>query len=361
VKIYLKVLPFDLADSRLTFSIYYRGKLDHRKAAISSEYKNSEQMSAELVDMRTHGITNPSIYQDTVDQALVQQVLSLRKSVGISNDELFLLGVNTYYYEDPGNTEKIRKAITMFRKNGAKDINIYGRDEATGPDLIRQKATWQEVHKAGGKIFVAGYTGHFESVGDYLDILIHSAKPIPAEAVKWHSIGHKIFSYNNPQSPPENPYLYRRNYGVVLWGAGYDGAMPYTYQQCGGSCYNDIDDPDGPYRDHMFTYPTADGVIDTIAWEGFREAVDDVRYLTTLEESIVSARASRVPRLIALAGVAQKYLDKLRQSVLPASSSEYTEKLTIDLDAMRQTIISHIMILKRFPPVPKKLSHLLPQ
>ena len=25
-------------------------------------------------------------------------------------------------------------------------------------------------------------------------------------------------------------------------------------------------------------YPTVDGMIDTIAWEGFREGVDDVRY-----------------------------------------------------------------------------------
>ena len=32
----------------------------------------------------------------------------------------------------------------------------------------------------------------------------------------------------------------------------------------------------------MFTYPTSDGVIDTVQWEGFREGVDDTRYLATL-------------------------------------------------------------------------------
>jgi hypothetical protein len=31
-----------------------------------------------------------------------------------------------------------------------------------------------------------------------------------------------------------------------------------------------------------YVYRTEDGVIDTLNWEGFREAVDDVRYLTTL-------------------------------------------------------------------------------
>ena len=31
---------------------------------------------------------------------------------------------------------------------------------------------------------------------------------------------------------------------------------------------------------------TVDGVIDTIAWEGYREGVDDVRYVTTLQKAI---------------------------------------------------------------------------
>ena len=36
------------------------------------------------------------------------------------------------------------------------------------------------------------------------------------------------------------------------------------------------------YRDHVFAYPTSNGVIDTIQWEGWREGVDDTRYVATL-------------------------------------------------------------------------------
>ena len=48
------------------------------------------------------------------------------------------------------------------------------------------------------------------------------------------------------------------------------------------------------YRDHVFAYPTTNGVIDTIQWEGFREGVDDTRYVASLikkEGSMTSAKA----------------------------------------------------------------------
>ena len=58
--------------------------------------------------------------------------------------------------------------------------------------------------------------------------------------------------------------------------------MNYAYQHAFGHIWNDFDST--KFRDHVFAYPTTDGVIDTIQWEGFREAVDDIRYLTILLE-----------------------------------------------------------------------------
>jgi hypothetical protein len=91
----------------------------------------------------------------------------------------------------------------------------------------------------------------------------------------------------------ENPEIYRQNYGFDLWNAGYDGAMNFAYQhQEGQSTWNDFDSTD--YRDFVFAYPTSNGVIDTIQWEGWREGVDDTRYLASLkktEGSDTSARA----------------------------------------------------------------------
>jgi len=113
----------------------------------------------------------------------------------------------------------------------------------------------------------------------------------------WHSYGHKIFLYNRPQVGIENSEIYRRNYGFALWNAGYDGAMDFAYQfKFGQSIWNDYDSGVRVQniRDHVFAYPVSDGVIDTVQWEGFREGVDDTRYVATLmkkEGSNISARA----------------------------------------------------------------------
>ena len=50
------------------------------------------------------------------------------------------------------------------------------------------------------------------------------------------------------------------------------------------STWNDWDHQ--KYRDQNFTYPVSNGILSTIQWEGFREGIDDVRYLTTLSNRI---------------------------------------------------------------------------
>jgi hypothetical protein len=44
------------------------------------------------------------------------------------------------------------------------------------------------------------------------------------------------------------------------------------------------------YRTSSLAYPAADKPISTLAFEGLREAVDDVRYLTALENAISRKR-----------------------------------------------------------------------
>lgn len=349
INIELTVLPFELRESKLTYGIYYRGKLYPNSVSLSSEYKNLEQFKAELTDILNHGVSNPIIYQDPTNESLFKQVLGLRQELGMGSMPLYLYGIRTDLFGRTldslfGLKQAVLKVIKIAHSFGIGEVYIYGRDEPKGKELISERAAWESVHKAGGKVFVAGYKGTFEAAGDLLDLFIYSAKPLPNEAKKFHSVGHKIFSYNNPQTGPENPLLFRRNYGVVLWGSGFDGAMPYAYQDCSGSCWNDLDDPQ--YRDQMFSYPTMNGVIDTIAWEGFREGIDDVRYITTLEYYIQIALNSDDLKRQALAKKANIFLEALRQTVTHDSGIEYTENLDLDLDLIRSQIIKYILELK---------------
>jgi len=338
LQLQLEVLPIALSKPYLTYSIYYMGKI-RPGGSISSVIKSEGQMRAELEDMFDHGVTNPTVYQCHNDTNL-PKVLQLRKQAGMDASPLFLhaegdnLGFGTP--SESGELEQlkqeVKEVIAMAEAEGYSDVYIYGIDEATGDVLESQRPAWEAIHEAGGKVFAAGYTaelvppGNFELVGDIQDLLICAGEPSAEEAAKWHSVGHKIFCYANPQVGEEKPETYRRNYGLLLWQTDYDGAMDFAYQCSYCNIWNDFDHEN--YRDHNFAYPTQDGVIDTIQWEGWREGVDDVKYLTTLLELIEEAKAEGKDT-----SGAENWLTDLKSSNLA----------TKDLNAVRSQMIGYIL------------------
>ncbi len=347
IKITLNVHRFELAESKIIYSIYYRAVLDDARASVGSEYRNTEQMRKELQNLLNHGVRNPTMYQPFLwGKGYLREALQLRYDLGMNNVPLYYIGAQTTASSlGTDSIQAEKKLKTVFPQiNGVAQehrftsVYIYGADEAQGAALVAQRRLWDIVHGLGGKVFVAGFTGSFELVGDSLDLLVHAHQPSVLEATKWQGNGHKIFNYANPQSGPENPFLFRLNYGVMLWANGYDGAMPYAYQHCFGSCWNDIDHP--KYRDHNLTYPTADGVIDTLAWEGFREAVDDLRYLTTLEKLLSTVSTNTT----AAANQACVFLSTLKTTILSkqTGSGKYNVNMDIDLDAVRNEVAGHI-------------------
>jgi hypothetical protein len=329
----LEVLPITLSDPYLKYSIYYTGILDTNwpKGSISGSFKSETQLQNEMQDLLDHGITNPTVYQ-SYDTTLLGKFLRIRSNSGMSNSTLYYLGLGPWGYQP---VDGVKKVIEFTRNYGAKDVYFYGVDEASGTKLIDQRPAWQAIREAGGKMFVAGNStpgetaGNFASMGDITDLLICRGEPREAVSAQWHSIGHQIFSYANPQVGMELPETYRRNYGLLLWQKGYDGTMDWAYQSGFGNIWNDFDNPD--YRDEVFAYPTTDGVIDTIQWEGFREGVNDIRYLSTLLDTINKAKSSGKD-----VSAAENWLASLKQIDLTA----------INLDSVREEIIKYILALQ---------------
>lgn len=141
-----------------------------------------------------------------------------------------------------------------------------------------------------------------------------------------HSSVHRIWSYGLPNVRVEQPATFRRNYGLAVWHAGFDGACPCAYQHTFGKhIWNDFDTP-GPHRDHVFAYPTSDG---------FREGVDDVRYLTTLIEAIEQAKDDE--SMMVLVRQAEHWLASLKAGY----------DISGDLDAIRRQAIWFIVELGR--------------
>lgn len=346
----LTVYPFELVESKITHSIYYRAVLNEEKAVISSEYRTAAQMQEDLHDLLNHGVTNPTLYQPLSNPKHLSEALSLRQALGMNGGPLYYLGSQTtatflgsHAARAETNLKNIlSKITTTAQQYGYSSVYIYGKDEAQGADLSAQRRLWDVAHSLKTKVFVAGYGDAFGLVGNSLDLLVHAKQPSESEAQKWHEQGQKIFNYGNPQAGPENPFLFRLNYGLVLWANGYDGAMPYAYQHCFGSCWNDVDH--SAYRDHNLTYPTADGVVDTLAWEGFREGVDDVRYVSTLEYLVNHAPASAPTT-----DQAKNFLKELKDMILAkqANAGKYNQKMDIDLQAIRNQVVLLIDTLNK--------------
>lgn len=342
------VLPFELAKPKLTYSIYYRGLLSDT-STISSELKSRVQFEAELRNMLAHGIANPTVYQQ-LDKVLMKDLLELRARVGFPPDVLYYLGTGTGNPTTPEALQELRNRIqylmAVAAENRVHDTYIYAIDEAKAERLASQQQAWNVVHGLGAKIFAAGYTGTFEKVGATLNLLVFAGRPNPDEIQKFHAVGGKVFSYANPQTGPENPRVFRKNYGLDLWRNGYDGAMPYAYQHSMGFIWNDVDH--STYRDHVFAYPTVDGVIDTLAWEGFREGVDDVRYITTLEQSLANTKSLRVANMQSLIVEVDNFLRELKS---------YTGD---DIEGIKRRIVSYIIQLDSMaqgaPQTPRKLT-----
>ncbi len=293
----LEVLAFRLPPSRLEYSLYYRAKLKmDGPAVISSDWKTERQLEAELRDMKAHGVTNPNVYDAG---AALERYLTIWDTVGMSKERLFLIqGANDKLELQP-------ERLAIGRRFGFGDVYVHGYDEARGDLLRNQRPAWQRVRSLGLKVFVACGPDFYDLVGDILDAPV-TGRVNPDMAAKVHQRGFRIYVYGSPQYGINNPYIYRRKYGLNLWKAGFDGAMNYAYQHAlKKHPWNNL----AGHVPHKVTYPTTSGVVGTIAWEGFREAVDDVRYVTLLLNLL--DEADRKPATQGLAKEIRTWLDDL--------------------------------------------------
>jgi hypothetical protein len=321
----LEVLPIELSEPYVDYWVYYRGRL-RDSGSISSEDKNEEQFRAEMENIFNHGKTNPTVYLQE-SGARFEEVLTIRNEAAMDNRPL--------YYMPGGTTYGIGlSGIVNLAKNsyGVTDVYFYPGDEPGPENLDLLRALCDQYHNAGGKTFTAlnAKLSEEEIIGlaDVLD-LANISPDVYASSVadEYHSYGHRISSYGYPQTHAEFPETYRKNYGLLLWQRDYDAAGTYAYQHSFDDIWNDFD---CWVRDHVFAYPTMDGVIDTVQWEGWREGVDDVRYLTTLLDLTEEAKGEG------------KDTSSVESWLADLKNADLTTK---DLDTVRSEMIGHILSL----------------
>ncbi len=321
----VEVLPFDLEQNPLDSSMYCHW-CDHIEfdgpGAIKRTLRSAGQYRRQMENLVAHGVDNP-IEGARYDKDTLPKILRMRREAGMTGERLYYLGAYTW-----SPAEQQRHILEVARSFGYQEVYFYGQDEATGDALKAQRAQWEALHALGGKVMVAGYVGdNFTLMGDIQDLLVCAGRPTKEEAARWHGKGHRIFCYAHPQSGIEEPETYRRNYGLLLAQNHYDGGMTFLY-------FDQWNDFNGkPYRGHNFVYPTVDGVIDTIQWEGYREGIDDLRYLGTLRKAVADAERGPSERAHRDAAEARRFLERIDVSG--------------DLYALREGMIRRIRRLRR--------------
>jgi hypothetical protein len=136
------------------------------------------------------------------------------------------------------------------------------------------------------------------------------------------------------------------HHGLGLWRKGFQGAINYAYQH-GDDLWGQVT---AAQPSMAMCYPTADGVIETVQWEGARAGVDDLRYLTALQKAIGRARFDGRTEL---ASQAQQWIDEtlapaLDEALAPTVRIDWNYHCQwlkgpyLDLDSLRATMAEWI-------------------
>ena len=315
----LEVLPFALpkepetiydAKRKYTMGLYSWLRISPKDDGdwLAVNDRSRRQVLAEMKTLLDNGITSPALIwtADVVyDDAQFRRHLATAREAGLKGTLYLgasgLIGNATSPEELAALKKRIAKAKKVAREYGFNEVYFYGFDEAVGDRLVSQIPAWKAVREAGGKTVVSGYREHLEKVGPYLDLCIYADDPESAQVEKWHALGQRVWKYNTPQCGPEDPGLFRRNYGLGNWMSGFDGAN--TYSDWGyASGWNDLscsvklkqlgrmeNASTLLARTICIVYATVDGVVETLALTGLESAIKDVRYMA-LFRRLLAAR-----------------------------------------------------------------------
>ncbi len=355
----LRVLPFSLPPPRTWYdlerdflsTLYNHTNLDVMSELLGEDRAAAERkVLAEMKNLRDHNVDTlllPRIQRRDAEEIMTRQ-LELMQEAGMSTDPLigFMQVYNwelLYRYLMTGNeippgkwqqlvaqTEEQRALIQKVL--GHTNIYGIGWDEPGRSVLEAQLPLFALLHDMGMKVYSTGKDTHFGYAGFNEDIVNYPGHEFkPESARKWHAMGARIVSYAGPHTGPENPDFIRRTHGFQLYKADYDGSANYRYYGYRRNIWNDFDSES--YR-ICFVYPTRDGIIDTLHWEGFREAIDDIRYATKLCQVANEAVAAGSAEARYAGKKALQYLALLDQD-------------SADLNTVRLEIIDHILRMQR--------------
>jgi len=350
VPIKLRVLPFRLVHPRgMVWGLW-------PDTARWRTYTD-QQILAELTDWKAHGINGALMYPLTHGKFSLQEgelqadlseferfmdlyeiaqvgspvVASLQGIAGLVHR---LLGQqpDDYGPQFSNLMLQITRRIEDLRKVKQWPEFIYHTvDEPGGHAAVQAEAleTLKILHEAGFRTFTTADDRFAHDVLDpFLDVRCYgigfcARSAQQAAQVKAHcEASSDVYCWYGTgcYTGQEGSMAVNRHYGgFLLDKTGASGAWAWTFQRAKGDPYNDFDGAGSrEQKDACITYPPrAKGgpPVPTLQWEGIREGVDDISYLTVLRMALSDLHKQDTPQARSAHGRLQRELRALLDGV----------------------------------------------
>ncbi len=179
-----------------------------------------------------------------------------------------------------------QRYLAQYVSPAAKVYYIYYSESGAWRALtVDQGEKADAVHRLGHRVFAHGGWANLEYAGEIQDM--QSSTSFGAdEGAKWQAGRGELINYCNPFPSSENPEYYRRRIGILMYKNHLHGHMMHGYAGTRIPWNEFAEDfgGDGSFRNFGMTYWQRDGLIYELCMGGYREAFDDVRYMTRLKQ-----------------------------------------------------------------------------
>ena len=343
IPVRVRVLPFRLPQPKT----YYNQEKGFYLSGYNMPCAGKPRIARNLA---AHNALNPMEFPmiDVLHPERFAEDIRLAKETGLNTRPLFSGAHHSglMFSPDPKgkelkeleNLERIIQETReiCLKELGHTDFYCYGVDEGSPATIRKERAAWRAVHKAGGKIQVTTHPkGELLFALDYIGIPGAPSKEKAQDVDKFHE-SHPdglCYWYADPHSGPENPDFARRLHGIQAWKRNYDVISNYSWWR---NNWNDSAIPYGEagYRGIILVYLGCEQVFDTLAWEGVREALDDVRYASYLKQLALEAQKNPDGDILLLGRRALGFL-------------AYSDEEREPMNAFRLECINYILTLRK--------------
>ncbi len=327
----VEVLPIHLVKPEYTVGVWYLGWLTNPKnASFTARSKTRRQMKEEFLDMKEHGVDTVGLDHSYKSAKGIKHAFEnyrepaqMLLDSGYSNDKLVYVDWKVLESASPDRyKKKINVLASLSKSLGYKRLWIYNQDEKNYNKLISQRHTFETAHAFDAYNIVAVTRANIaQRLKGLLEIAIikHTTPENVISSLK--AGGTTPLAYGPPHSGEERATTIRATYGFRMAGKGFKGVFSYAYQS--GNCWDDWAKwGKQKYRPTVMAYPTEDKPIPTLQWEGWREAVDDLRYLATYLQKTTGRPDGNWPAWLKSSVVTdspqitrQKIIQKLRKNL----------------------------------------------